>query len=62
MLHVVQLLSSVDRKVKVFQFALEPLRQTLQLLGVDRVSYADMSVASQFLVAKHSHMQEHFRS
>ena len=57
MLNDVQLSSNVDEKIEAFQSALEPLRQTLQhfrWLGGDKVSYADISVASQFLVRKYT--------
>ena len=57
MLDDAQLSSNIDEKVQAFQTALQPLRQTLkhfQWLGGDKVSYADISVASHFLVCKYS--------
>ena len=58
-LGAVQLSSKVDEKIQAFRTTLEPLRQTLiqfQWLGGNRVSYADISVASRFLVSKHRDM------
>lgn len=59
LLAAVQLSSNTDKKVKAFRATLKPLRQTLQdfqWLGGEQISYADISVASQFLVSKHGHI------
>ena len=49
----VQVVGDVSEKVKAFRTTLEPLRQVVKdhkYLGGDKVTYADIAVAGNFLV------------
>ena len=54
---ILQCVGSTEQAVKAFRTAMEPMRQTLQqhkYLGGDKMSYADIAVAGNFMVRQHA--------